>query len=89
MFQIGTGKPVLGYFPDAAILHVGTEQSSQHSADLRLALAAVALNDHHPLSLIAGNQAVADIFLQGGDVLRVEQAIQKLQPENRFGALGL
>ena len=89
MFQIGTGKPVLGYFPDAAILHVGTEQSSQHSADLRLSFAAAALNDHHPLPLVAGNQAVADIFLQGGDVLRVEQTIQKLQPENRFWGVGL
>ena len=89
MFQIGTGKPVLGYFPDAAILHVGTEQSSQHSADLRLALAAAAFYDHHPLSLIAGNQAVTDIFLQGGDVLRVEQTIQKLQPENRLWSIGI
>ena len=34
MLQIGTSKPVLRYFPDAAVLHVGTEQSSQHSADL-------------------------------------------------------
>ena len=89
MFQVRTGKTVLGYFPDAAILHVGAEQSSQNSADLRLALAAAALNDHHPLSLVAGNQAVADIFLQGGDVLRVEQAIQKLQPENRLWGVGV
>ena len=89
MFQIGTGKPVLGYFSDAAVLHVGAEQSPQHSADLRLALAAAAFNNHHSLSLVAGNQAVADIFLQGGDVLRVEQAIQKLQPENRFWGVGV
>ena len=89
MLQVSTGKSVLGYFPDAAILHVGAEQSSQNSADLRLALAAAALNDHHPLSLVAGNQAVADIFLQGGDVLRVEQAIQKFQPENRFRGIGV
>ena len=66
MLQIGTGKSVLRYFPNAAILHVGAEQSSQHSADLRLAFAAVALNDHHPLTFVAGNQAVADVFLQVG-----------------------
>ena len=89
MFQVSTGKTVLGYFPDAAILHVGAEQSSQNSADLRLALAAAALNDHHPLSLVAGNQAVADIFLQGWDVLRAEKAIQKLQPEGRLWGVGV
>src|SRR5699024_10160257 len=88
-FQVSTGKSVLRYFPDAAVLHVGAEQSPQNSADLRLALAAAAFNDHHPLSLVAGNQAVADIFLQGGDVLRVEQAIQKFQPENRFRGIGV
>ena len=42
-----------------------------------------------PLSLVAGNQAVADIFLQGGDVLRVEQTIQKFQPEDRFRSVGV
>ena len=89
MLQVSTGKAVLGYFPDAAILHVGAEQSSQHSADLRLSFAAAALNDHHPLPLVAGDQAVADIFLQGGDVLRVEQAIQKFQPKNRFRGVGV
>src|SRR5699024_8491079 len=87
--QVSTGKSVLRYFPDAAVLHVGTEQRSQHSADLALALAAVAFNHHYPLSLVAGNQAVADIFLQGGNVLRVEQAIQKFQPENRFRGIGV
>ena len=89
MLQIGTGKSVLGYFPDAAILHVGAEQSSQHSADLTLAFTAVAFDDHHPLALVAGDQAVADVFLQGGNVLRVEQAIQKFQPENGLGCPGI
>ena len=89
MLQVGTGKSVLGYFPNAAVLHVRAEQSSQHSADLALAFTAVALHDHHPLALVAGDQAVADVFLQGGDVLRVEQAIQKFQPENGFGCLGI
>ena len=78
MLQIRTGKSVLRYFPDAAVLHVRTEQMTQHGANLALTLTAVTFNHHHPLPLIAGNQAVADIFLQGRDVLRVEQAIQKL-----------
>ena len=89
MLQVSTSKSVLRYFPDAAVLHVGAEQSPQHSADLALALAAVALNDHHPLSLIAGNQAVADVFLQGGNVLRIEKAIQKLQPADGFRGVGV
>ena len=89
MLQIRTGKPVFGYFPDAAVLHVGAEQSPQHSADLRLSLAAVTFYDHHPLSLVAGNQTIADIFLQSGDVLRIEQPIQKFQPENRFRGVGV
>ena len=89
MFQIRTGKAVLGYFSYAAILHIRAEHGSQHSADLRLSFAAVAFNHHHSLSLVAGNQAVADIFLQGGDVLRIEQAIQKFQPENRFWSVGV
>src|SRR5699024_11702684 len=70
-----SSKSVLRYFPDAAILHVGAEQNSQHSADLRLPFAAIALDDHHSLALIAGNQTVADVFLQGGNVLRVEKEI--------------
>ena len=89
MLQIGTSKSVLRYFPDAAILHVGAEQNSQHSADLRLPFAAIALDDHHSLALIAGNQTVADVFLQGGNVLRVEKVIQKLQPEDRFRGVGV
>ena len=39
---------------------------------MRFSLAAVALDDHHALPLVAGNQAVADELLHGGDVLRVE-----------------
>ena len=77
MFHIGTSKAVFRDFPDAAILHVGTEQDRQHSANLGLALAALALNDHHPLSFITGNQTVTDKLLQGGDVLEIEQPIQK------------
>ena len=89
MLQIRTSKSVLRYFPNAAILHIHTEQMPQYGTNLALALAAVSFNRHHPLSLITGNQAVADIFLQGGDVLRVEQAIQKFQPEDRFRSVGV
>ena len=89
MFQISAGKTVLGNFADAAVLHVAAEQGGQHRADLALTLAAIALNDHHALSLVAGDQAVADIFLQSGNVLRVKKPIQKSQPAGRRGRIGI
>ena len=60
---------------DAAILHIAAEQPGQHHADLRLALAAAALNDHHALPLVAGDQAIADKLLHCGNVLRVKLLI--------------
>ena len=80
MFEVGTGKAVLRDLADAAILHVAAEQPGQHHADLRLALTAAALDDHHALALVAGDQAVADELLHRGNVLRVEQVGQEPQP---------
>ncbi|SCI73934.1 Uncharacterised protein [uncultured Clostridium sp.] len=80
MFEVGTGEAVLRDLADAAILHVATEQPGQYHADLRFSLAAVALDDHHALTLVAGDQAVADELLHRGDVLRVEQVGQEPQP---------
>ena len=85
VFEVGTGKAVLRDFADVAILHVAAEQPGQHHADLRLTLAAAALDDHHALALVAGNQAVADELLHCGDVLRVEQVGQKPQPVDGLG----
>ena len=62
VFQIGTGKPILGYFPDATVFHIRSEEAAEHRADLRFPLAAATLNDHHALTLVAGNQAVAEKF---------------------------
>ena len=39
------------------------KRQGQHHTDLRLALAAAALDDHHALALVAGDQAVADELL--------------------------
>ena len=80
VFEVGTGKAVLRDLADAAILHVAAEQPGQHHADLRLALTAAALDDHHALTLVAGDQAVADELLHRGNVLRVEQVGQEPQP---------
>ena len=89
MFQISAGETVLGNFADTAVLHIAAEQGGQHRADLAFALAAITLNDHHTLALVAGYQAVADIFLQGGDVLRVEQPVQKSQPTGQRERIGI
>ena len=89
MLQICTGESVLRYFPNAAILHVSTEQTAQNSADLGLALAAVSLNDHHALPLVAGDQAVADKLLQSNNVLRVQQPIQEGNPQCRLRRIRL
>ena len=77
VFQIGTGKSIFGDFADTAVLHAAAKQRPQHRADLRLALAAVSLNHHHVLPFVAGNQTITDELLQGGDVLRIQQSIQK------------
>ena len=63
VLQIGAGKAVFGHLAHAAVLGVATKEMGQNGADLRLALATAALDDHHALSLVAGNQAVADVFL--------------------------
>jgi len=89
VFQISAGKTVLGDFTDAAVLHIAAEQGGQHRTDLALALAAIPLNDHHPLAFVAGDQTIPDELLQGGNVLRVKQPIQKSQPAGRCGGVGI
>ena len=46
-------------------------------------------NKNNLLPLGAGNQALADIFLQSGNVLRVKKPIQKSQPAGRRGRIGI
>ena len=71
VLEICPGKAVLGHLAHAAVLGVAPKQMGQDSADLRLALATAAFDDHHALSLVAGDQAVADVFLQGGNVVLI------------------
>ena len=85
VLQIGAGKAVLGHLAHAAVLGVATKEMGQNGADLRLALAAAALDDHHALPFVAGNQAVTDVFLQGGDVIFIQKTMQKAQPRFRAG----
>jgi len=87
VLQVGLCEAVFGDFGDAAVLHIAAEQPRRDGADLAFTLAAAALDDHHPLRLGAGNEAVAEIFLQRGDILGIEKLAQEPQP--RFGRGGV
>ena len=63
VLQIGAGVAIFGYFSDAAVLGIAAIESGEYRADLRLSFAAVALDNHHALTFVAGDQAVADILL--------------------------
>ena len=76
-FQIGTGKAVVLHFLDAAVAGGISHEPVEHQPEAGLALAALADNEHHLLSLGAGNETVAQILLQGGDVGIVQQLVQE------------
>ena len=80
VLQVGAGKSVLGYFPNAAVLGVCAEQFGQHIADLAFPFAAAAFDHQHLLPGVAGNQAVADEFLERGNVFRPQQVGDKTEP---------
>ena len=84
-FQISAGKTVVLHFLDAAVAGGISHEPFQYQPDARFALAALADNEHHLLPFGAGDQAVAQIFLQGGDVGIVQQLVQKSQPAVRGG----
>ena len=75
-FQIGTGKAVVLNLLDAAVAGSISHEPFEHQPDAGLALAALADNEHHLLPFGAGDEAVAQIFLQGGDVGIVQQLVQ-------------
>ena len=83
VFQIGAGKPILGHLADASVLHIASKQMRKHCSNLAFSFSAAALDEHHPLSLVAGNQAISDIFLQAGDILGIQQLVEETQPDGR------
>ena len=87
--QIGTGKAVVLHLLDAAIAGGIPHEPLEHQPDAGLALAALANDEHHLLPLGAGNEAVAQILLQGGDVGIVQQLVQEGQPAVRGGGFGV
>ena len=84
VLQIGAGEGAALHLGDAAVFHVAAQQLLHHHANAALALAAVALEQHHHLPAVCRNQAVAEVFLQGQNVLRFQQVRQKPQPCHRL-----
>ena len=83
VFQIGAGKPILGHLSDASVLRIAPEQARKHRPNLAFSFSAAALDEHHPLSLVAGNQAVSDVLLQAGNILGIQQLVEETQPDGR------
>ena len=83
VFQIGAGKPILGHLSDASVLRIAPEQARKHRPNLAFSFSAAALDEHHPLSLVAGNQAVSDVLLQAGNILGMQQLVEETQPDGR------
>ena len=73
VLQIGTGERIFRNLSDASVLRVRAKHPGQHMADLALAFTAAALDHHHLLPRIAGDQAVSDELLKRGNVLRPKQ----------------
>ena len=89
VLQIGAGEGAALHLGDAAVFQVAAEQLLHHHADAALALAAVALEQHHHLPAVCRNQTVAEVFLQGQNVLRLQQVRQKPQPCHRLRRAGV
>ena len=65
---------------DAAIFGIDTKKLFQDGADLRFAFAAIALDNHHALGFVRGQQKIADELLEHRDVLWIKQLIKKSDP---------
>ena len=85
-FQIGTGKAVVLHFLDTAVAGSIPHEPFQYQPDSGFTLAALANDEHHLLAFGAGDKAIAQIFLQGGDVSIVQQLMQEGQPTVRGGS---
>ena len=80
VFQIRTAEPVALDLLDAGGIHAVAQQRAHNQSDTALALTAFADEHEHFLPLGGRQQTVAEKFLQGGNVLRLQQLGQELQP---------
>ena len=89
ILQICTGKAVRFDAEDGFGVRGFPEQLLQQQADAGFSFAALAGHDQHLLRLGRRDQEIAKVFLQGQNVLRDEQTVQKFQPLGRCGGIGL
>ena len=89
ILQICTGKAVRFDAEDGFGVRGFPEQLLQQQADAGFSFAALAGHDQHLLRLGRRDQKIAEIFLQGQNVLRDEQTVQKFQPLGRCRGIGL
>ena len=83
VFQIRTAEPVALHLLDAGGIHAVAQQRAHDKTDAAFTLAALADEHEHLLSLGGWQQTVAEKLLQGGNVLRLQQLGQELQPAFR------
>ncbi len=88
MLQIGAGEAVGLHLVQVPVHHVVTENGSEHRPDPALALTAFAHQHQHLLGLGRGDQAVAHILLQRGNVLRIQKFMEKAEPALRRRCVG-
>ena len=83
VFQVRTAEPVALHLLDAGGIHAVAQQRAHDQSDAAFALAALADEHEHFLPLGSRQQAVTKELLQGGNVLRLQQLGQELQPAFR------
>ena len=89
VLKVCTGKAVRFDAEDGFGVRGFPEQLLQQQADAGLPLAALAGHDQHLLRLGRRDQEIAKVFLQGQNILRDQQTVQKFQPLGRCGGIGL
>lgn len=73
VFQIRTAEPVALHLLDAGGIHAVTQQGAHDQSNAAFVLAALANEHEHLLPLGGGQQTVAEKFLQGGNIIFLQQ----------------
>ena len=73
VFQVCTAEPVALHLLDTGGIHAVTQQGAHDQSNAAFVLAALADEYEHLLPLGSRQQAVAEKFLQGWNVLRLQQ----------------
>ena len=89
VFEVGAAEAVVLHLLYAGHVHAVAEQRAHDEPDAALAIAALADEQQHLLPLGRGYEAVAQVLLQGGDVLRLQQLGEEAQPALRLWSVRL